>query len=108
MSAAHRNDRLPFDAEQVHQVLRTAALELQDVGFVVPNVAEQLVPDRPLVIEPPATHRLEAYLPAVSQVLFGHHGVVHLFLLQGRWPHDNAVRTRSQALRDLAPEKRTP
>ncbi len=62
-------------------MLRAAVLELEDVGFVIPDVAEQLVPDRPVTIEPPATQRLETDLPAVGHMLFGHDGVVHLFLL---------------------------
>jgi hypothetical protein len=62
-------------------MLRAAVLELEDVGLVVTNVTEQLVPDRPFAIEPPASQRLETDLPAVGNLLFGHHGVVHLFLL---------------------------
>ncbi|WP_265298662.1 hypothetical protein [Verminephrobacter eiseniae] len=62
-------------------MLRAAVLELEDVGLVVADVAEQLVPDRPFAIEPPASQRLETDLPAVDYMLFGHHGVVHLFLL---------------------------
>jgi len=33
---------VPFDAEQRHQMLRAAALELEDVGLVVSNVADSL------------------------------------------------------------------
>lgn len=62
-------------------MLRTASFKFENVGFVVTNVAEELVPDRPFAIEPPALQRLETDLPAVGQVFFGHHGVVHLFLL---------------------------
>jgi len=47
-------------------MLRTAVLELEDVGFVVTDVAEQLVPDRAFAIEPPASQRLETDLPAVG------------------------------------------
>jgi hypothetical protein len=54
---------------------------LQDVSLVVTNVTEQLVPDRPFAIEPPASQGLETDLPAVGHTLFGHHGVAHLFLL---------------------------
>lgn len=87
---------LPVDAEQGHQELRTAALEFENIDFVVADVAKQLVPDRPLAIESPAAQRLETDLPAVGDVFFSHHGVAHLFLLQDRCPHDNAVRRRSQ------------
>jgi hypothetical protein len=45
---------LAIDAKQRHQVLRTTTLEIDDVGFVIANVAEQLVPDRPFAIESPA------------------------------------------------------
>lgn len=62
-------------------MLRAAVLELKDVGFVATDVAEQLVRDRPFAIEPPAPQRLETDLPAVGHMLFCHHGVVHLFLL---------------------------
>jgi hypothetical protein len=79
-------------------VLRSLALERLDVGLVVANVMEQLVPDRPFAIESPAPQRLQADLPAGRDLPFGHHGVVHL-LLRDRWPHDNAVHSRSQALR---------
>jgi hypothetical protein len=60
-------------------MLRAAVLEVEDVCFVVLDVAEQLVPGRPVTIEPPAPQRLETDLPAVGHMLFGHHGVVHLF-----------------------------
>ena len=60
---------LTVDAEQRHQVLRAAVLELEDVGFVVADVAEQLVPDRHFAIEPPASQCLETDLPAVGNVL---------------------------------------
>lgn len=77
---------LPVDAEQGHQELRTAALEFENIDFVVADVAKQLVPDRPLAIESPAAQRLETDLPAVGDVFFSHHGVAHLFLLQDRCP----------------------
>ena len=39
------------------------------------------VPKSLRAIEAPAPQRLETDLPAVGHMLFGHHGVVHLFLL---------------------------
>lgn len=63
-------------------MLRAALLELEDVGFVVTDVAEQLVPDRPFAIQRPASQRLETDLLAVGNMLFGHHRVVRLFLLK--------------------------
>lgn len=60
-------------------MLRTAVLEPKDVGFVVPDVAEQFVPDRPFTSEPPASQRLKTDLPAGGKLPLGHHGVVHLF-----------------------------
>ena len=62
-------------------MLRAAVLELEDVGLAVTNVAEQLVPDRRFAVGPPASQRLETDLLAVGYMLFGHHGVVHPFLL---------------------------
>jgi len=63
---------LSMDAEQGHQVLRTAPREFEYVGLVVTDMVKQFVPDRPLVIEPPAPQGLEDDLPAVSQMFLGH------------------------------------
>lgn len=71
---------LPSDAEHRHQVLRASLLEFENVGVVVAHLSKQLVPHRPFTIESPAAQCLEADLPTVGEVLFGHHGVVHLFL----------------------------
>lgn len=44
---------------------------------------------------PPAPHCFQADFPSGCDLLFCHHGVVHLGLL-GKRLHDNAVRRRSQ------------
>jgi len=41
---------LSVDTKQCHQVLRAAALEFEDVGFVVADMAKQLMPERPFAI----------------------------------------------------------
>jgi hypothetical protein len=56
-------------------VRRPATLEFENFGFMGSDVAEQLVPDRPLAIEPPSLQGLEAGLPVVGQLLFGHREV---------------------------------
>ena len=42
---------LTVDTEQGHQVPSTAELEIEDVGFVVADMAEQLAPNRSFIID---------------------------------------------------------
>ena len=63
-----------------HPVLCALALEFENVRFVVADVVKELVPKRPLVVETPAPQGFQADLPSEGNLLFGHHGVVHLLL----------------------------
>lgn len=64
-----------------HPVLCALAFEFEDVRLVVTDVLKQLVPDWPLAVEAPAPQGFQADLPAEGNLTFGHHGVVHLLLL---------------------------
>ena len=62
-------------------VLGANAFEVQNVRLVVTDELKQLVPDWPLAVEAPAPQGFQADLTAEGKLPFGHHGVVHLFLL---------------------------